>query len=124
MIANFVAGLMQTAVRIRRERDESKRREEERNRKAQERAQLQKDIQEEEQRLEQLNKSIECWERADRMRRFITAYAEKSCSWPVENQAQRSAWIEWANQQADRIDPLVNKKPVSVLDRKRELSWW
>jgi len=31
----------------------------------------------------------------------------------------------WANQQADRVDPFVSEKPVSVLDRKHELrGWW
>lgn len=115
---------MQTAVRIWREKDESKRREDERNRKALERVLLQEDLQAEEQQLEQLNKPVECWERADRMRCFTTTYAEKTCSSQAENEAQRSAWIEWANQQADRMNSLVIKKPASVLDRKRKLNWW
>jgi hypothetical protein len=123
-IADLVAGMMQTAIQIRRDREECKRREEGQQKRAMERAQLQRDIQEEEKKLEQLNKSFECWDRADRMRCFIKAYADKSGSWPKEKQSQRSAWIEWANQQADRIDPLVTKRPASVLDRKHELNWW
>jgi hypothetical protein len=75
-------------------------------------------------KLEQLNKSVDDRERAERLRRFIAAYAEKSLSWPAEKQPQYQAWIEWATRQADRLDPFVLEKRPSVLDRKRELSWW
>jgi hypothetical protein len=63
-------------------------------------------------------------QRAERMRRFIAAYAEKSSSWSVEKQPKYKAWMEWATQQADRADPFVSEKPPSVLDRKNELSRW
>jgi hypothetical protein len=124
LIAGFVAGLMQTAIRMRRDREERKRREDEQKKRSQERAQLQNDIQEEEKKLEQFNNWVEGWERAERMRRFIAAYTEKARTWPAEKQSKHSAWVEWATRQADRIDPLVTEKPVSVLDRKHELRWW
>lgn len=124
LIAGFVAGLMQTAIRMRRDREERKRHEDEQKKRLQERAQLQQDIQEEEKKLEQLDNWVEGWERAERMRRFIAAYAEKARSWPAEKQSKVSAWVEWATRQADRIDPLVTEKRVSVLDRKHELRWW
>lgn len=104
--------------------EEEKRRELEQQKRAEEAIQLRKDIQEEEKKLEQFNKWVDDWERAERLRRFIAVYAEKSHSWPAERQAEHKAWIEWAQEQADRVDPFVSQKPASVLDRKRELNWW
>jgi hypothetical protein len=124
LIGDFVAGLMRTAIALRRQEEERKRCEAEEQKKARERAQLREDIQEEEKKLEQFNKWVDEWERAERLRRFIAAYAKKSRSWSAEKQPQYKAWIEWAGRQADRIDPFVSEKPASVLDRKRELSWW
>lgn len=124
VIADFVAGLMRTAVALRRQEEERKRREAEQQRRAQEREQLRKDIQEEEEKLKQFNQWVDDWERAERLRRFIAAYAQKTGSWSVEKQSKYKAWIEWATRQADRIDPFVSEKPTSVLDRKRELGYW
>jgi predicted RNase H-like nuclease (RuvC/YqgF family) len=124
LLGDFVAGLMRTAVAIRRQEDERKQREDERERRAREAEQLRKDIQEEDKKLEQLNQWAESWERAERPRRFIAAYAEKSISWSAEKQAQYKAWIEWATKQADRLDPFVSEKPASVLERKQELRSW
>jgi hypothetical protein len=124
LVGDFVAGLMRTAVAIRRQEEERKQREAEQDRRAREAEQLRKDIQEEEKKLEQLNQWVESWEHAERLRRFIAVYAEKSISWSAEKQAQYKAWIEWAAKQADRLDPFVPEKPASVLDRKHELRSW
>lgn len=124
VIGDFVAGLMRTAVALRRQAEEKKRRELEERKRAEEAIQLRKDIQEEEKKLEQFNKWVDDWEHAERLRQFIVVYTEKSRSWPSERQAEHKAWIEWAQKQADRLDPFVKEKPTSVLDRKRELSWW
>ena len=75
-------------------------------------------------KLEQFNKWVDEWERAERLRRFIAAYVEKYQSWSAEKQPQYKAWIEWATRQADRIDPFVVEKPASVLDRKHEARGW
>lgn len=64
------------------------------------------------------------WEAAERIRRFTAAYAEWAASQPAEEQARRNEWIEWANNQAARLDPFVDDKPESVLDRKEELPRW
>ncbi len=55
------------------------------------------------------------------MRRFIALYAEKSESWPAENQPKYREWIEWAHRPTDRLDPFVLERPTSVVDRKHEL---
>jgi hypothetical protein len=123
-IADFVAGLMRTAVAQRRREEKRKRDEAEKEKRARERAQLQKDVQEEEEKLKKFDDWMDAWERAERMRRFIATYAEKGSSWSAEKQPKYKAWIEWAAEQADRVDPFVSEKPASVLDRKHELSRW
>jgi predicted RNase H-like nuclease (RuvC/YqgF family) len=124
LIPEFVAGLMRTAIVLRRQEEARKQREADERRRAQEANQLRQDIQEEEKKLEQLNKWIENWERAERLRRFIAAYAEKTRSRSAEKQPEYQAWIAWATRQADRLDPFVLEKPASVLDRKQLLSRW
>jgi hypothetical protein len=123
-IADFVAGLMRTAVAQRRREEKRKRDEAEKDRRARERVQLQKDVQQEEEKLKEFDDWMDAWERAERMRSFIAAYAEKSSLWSVEKQPKYKAWIEWATRQADRADPFISEKPPSVLDRKNELSRW
>jgi hypothetical protein len=124
LIPDVIAGLIRTAVSLRKQEEDRIRREADEQRRTREREQLRKDIKEEEEKLEEFQKRIESWDQADRMRRFIAAYEEKSRSWPAEKQKQYKAWVEWAHRQADRIDPLVPKKSASVLDRKHELIWW
>jgi hypothetical protein len=123
-IADFVAGLMRTAVAQRRREEKRKRDEAEKERRERERAQLRVDVQQEEEKLKEFDDWMDAWERAERMRRFVAAYAERSSSWSVEKQPKYKAWIEWATQQADRVDPFVSEKPPSVLDRKNELGRW
>jgi hypothetical protein len=124
LIADFLAGLMRTAVALRRQEEERKQREAEEKRRAQERVQLQKEIEAEEKKLEQFNHWVDQWDRAERLRRFIAAYSEKSRLRSAEKQPEYKAWIEWATRQADRLDPFVAEKPASVLDRKHELRGW
>lgn len=124
LIAEFVAGLMRTAVAKRRQEEERKQREAKEQKRARERSQLLKEIREEEEKLKQLNAWVDAWERAERLRRFIAAYEEKTRSWSPEKQPRYKAWIDWATLQADRIDPFVSEKPASVLDRKDEVSSW
>ncbi|MGO9432876.1 MAG: hypothetical protein ACLP00_01110 [Terracidiphilus sp.] len=124
LVPDFVAGLMRTAVSVRRQDEQRKKEQGEQERRAREREHLREAIAKEEKRLEQFIATFECWERAERMRRFIAAYTAKSSDAPPEKQAQDKGWIEWASQQADRIDPFVTEKPKSVLDRKSEIAWY
>ncbi|MGB9233485.1 MAG: hypothetical protein WCC04_03665 [Terriglobales bacterium] len=121
LIPDFVAGLMRVAVILRQKEEERKRHELEEQKRTQELARLRKEIEEEEKKLEQFKNWVENWERAEQMRRFIAAYAEKSQSWAAEKQPKHRQWVEWATRQADRLDPFVQERPASVLDRKHEL---
>ncbi len=85
---------------------------------------LRKQIEEEEAKLAQLNQWIKGWEEAERIRRFITAYAEHTQSRPADSQPRHREWIDWAKIQADRLDPFVLDRPTSVLDQKNELRGW
>jgi len=76
-ISDFSAGVMRTAVALRRHEQELKERESERQRRVQEMIKLRAQIEAEEKKVEQFNQSIESWEKAERLRRFIAAYAEK-----------------------------------------------
>jgi hypothetical protein len=49
-------------------------------------------------------------------------YTRAAAGWAAEKQSHYKEWIAWANQQADRVDPFVCEKPVSVLDRKHEVT--
>jgi hypothetical protein len=124
LIPDFVAGVMRTAVALRLREQELKERELERQKRAQEMIKLREQIEAEEKKMEQFNQWIESWEKAERLRRFIAAYAQKTSKWAAEKQSHYKEWIAWANQQADRVDPFVSEKPVSVLDRKPELRGW
>jgi hypothetical protein len=124
LIPDFVAGVMRTAVALRLREQELKESELERQKRAQEMIKLREQIEAEEKKMEQFNQWIESWEKAERLRRFIAAYSEKTSKWAAEKQSHYKEWIAWANQQADRVDPFVSEKPASVLDRKRELRGW
>lgn len=124
VIPDFIAGLMRTAVVVRREEEARLRQEQERQRKEQERAELRVQIDEEEKKLKQFEEWLENWDKAEQMRRFIAVYAEKSLSWAPEKQQKYREWAEWAAKQADRLDPFVEDRPQSVLDRKHELRWY
>jgi predicted RNase H-like nuclease (RuvC/YqgF family) len=110
VVPEIVAGLMPTAVALRRQDEDRKREEAERERKAREREQLRKEIEEEEKKLEHLNESVRSWDRAERMRRFIAIYAERSSVWPDKKQAESKAWIAWASEQAARMDPSCGRE--------------
>jgi hypothetical protein len=121
LIPDFIAGMMRTALVLRRAEEDRIRHENERQKRERDREELRKLVAEEERKLEQFNQWMDNFESAERMRRFIAAYAEKTSSRSPEKQPNHREWIEWANQQADRLDPFVAKKPASVLDRKNEI---
>jgi hypothetical protein len=91
LIPDSVSGLMRIAVALRRREEDRKRRDAEQQKRAQERAQIQKDIEEKEKKLEQFNIWIDLWKSAERMRRFIAAYGEKTRSRSAEKQLRHDA---------------------------------
>lgn len=123
LIPDFVAGLMRTAVIFRQREDERKQHQLKQQERAQELAQLREDIEEEEKKLKEFNDWIENWERAERMRRLITVYAEKSRAWPAEKHRNTASGSSGPLGRQTGLNPFVSERPASVLDRKQELGW-
>jgi hypothetical protein len=84
------ASLMRTAIVLRRDEEEKNRRELEQQQHERERAELRKQIEAEEAKVAQLDQWAKGWEEAERLRRFISAYAEKAQTWPTDSQPKTS----------------------------------
>lgn len=105
--------------------------EEERQRKIKEREReieryrLSEKIREEEKKVETLDEWVTNWSRARLYREFVSAL---EASWKLQDEgvpkgSERANRLNWMRRQADRLDPLVDSPP-SILDRKREVSWY
>lgn len=120
---SFVAGLVQMAARVKEHEEEQRRREEERRqaeRRRQEeerrRTERRKLYQAEKARVNELLAQAENYEKSQRVRKLIEAVrAAHEAKGPIEPGSELAKWIEWAHQQADRLDPL-RPSPSSILD--------
>jgi len=76
-------------------------------------------IKEEEERLAELNEEVVAWHRSQQMRQYIQAVRDLALKQhgAIEEGSKLCEWLTWAEQQADRLDPLV-ESPASVLDEK------
>ena len=97
----------------------------ERKTKERERAELARQVPEEEKKVNDLEGWVSSWARARQMRDFIAAL---EIVWTQEGhdlspEAQKGQRIIWMKQQADRLDPMSPSAP-SILDRKGELNRW
>ncbi|MCC6694363.1 MAG: hypothetical protein IT365_01920 [Candidatus Hydrogenedentes bacterium] len=123
LLNKFICALYRSAVtarsdRIQREIDEAKRLE--RQRRNEELRRLQ---QIERTRLENLEKHAELWKRSEVIRAYVAAVQERTDKDTFTyGDLPVTEWIDWALQQADRLDPLC-VSPYSVLDEKVD-SWW
>lgn len=97
----------------------------EQQKKDRERAELGRQIAEEEKKVQDLETWVSNWARAQQMRDFISAleklWAQQGHD--LSPEAQEGQRIIWMKQQADRLDPML-PSPPSILDRKGELSSW
>lgn len=100
VLGSFVEGLERVAVVVGKRRAEFEERE--RVRREQERLR-----QRERDRLRQLTEWLSGWEEAERARQFLRA-AHEALGDAADVPAETSAWLEWADTYADRIDPLVS----------------
>ena len=118
-----VAGLIEMAGRIKeeeqeRERQAELRRQEEQRRQeeAQRRAELRKQYEAEQARVNTLLRQAENHHTSKIVRELIEAVREAhAAQGPIEPDSDVAQWIEWATQQADRLDPL-RPSPPSILD--------
>ena len=118
----FIIGLIKAAQyekdrRIQKAKDEEERRKQERQR-----AELSHKIYEEEKRVEELLEEVSAWTRSQQMHKYIEAVHKSAMEkhGSIEQGSKLEKWLIWAQQQAERLDPLCDSPP-SVLDRK---SWY
>lgn len=126
MLNVFVTTLYRTAEdikieRARLEKLQRDREEAERKRQDFERQRIQKmwEIREEEERVAALLARADAWSRSEALRRFIDAVREAAIhrDGRIEEGSDADRWLQWATDQADRLDPLF-KSPPSILDEK------
>lgn len=56
-----------------------------------------------------LVRATTAWERAMRLRSFCDVVERAIAAWPDERRAQGHAWLTWAREQADRLDPSIDR---------------
>jgi hypothetical protein len=49
-------------------------------------------------------------------------YTRAAAGWAAEKQSHHKEWIAWRTSRLTGFDPFVCEKPVSVLDRKHEVT--
>lgn len=76
-------------------------------------------IQEEELRIKALIQSVDSWSLAQRLRNYLKIVRDdpEASRRAIPKKQDPIAWLAWAHQQADRLDPLV-PNPSSILDEK------
>jgi hypothetical protein len=127
---NFVKGLIKLAVQKKeyeRKEAEQEQLRLEMQRQAEEmerqRAELERMIQEEKQRVSQLITDAENRHKSKMIRNFISEvekeYSDGKCIY--EPASDFEAWIKWARNQADRLDPLT-ASPPSIIDEEAKLN--
>jgi hypothetical protein len=82
-------------------------------------------VDDEEARIQRLEKCADNWHRAKRIREYVLALVEDRTRQgkDLSPDTTLGKWATWAFQQADRIDPL-GENATSIVDRKWELEGW
>ena len=116
-----MAGFIRLALADRAEEQKRAAAERERQRIAQEQAQLEGVIKAEKSKVRALGQAAARWSRAEQIRSFISAARDAAVQngESVETGSRLGDWIVWAERQADRMDPL-KESPPSIIDRMTE----
>ena len=117
-VSRIAAGLIRLALSDRADTENRAAQERERKRSAEEWAQLEASIKTEKSKVRALEGATARWSRAEQVRSFVSAArtAAIQSGQSVEPGTRFGDWIIWAEQQADRLDPL-KESPVSLIDR-------
>ena len=120
-LLRFAAGLRQHNEKMERRQREERDREERREAETKRRAELRTQIKAEQTRVDALLQQAKNWRQSEFLRQFIEASKAHYLAMHgvMEPQSKFAQWVEWAVQQADRLDPLV-PSPPSILDEKVE----
>jgi hypothetical protein len=126
LLSQCVGALLREGLSLRIQEESAKLAEIERQKRAEEQWKLRKLIDEEEKKVRDLDAWVTSWARAEQIRGFVSALEKlwTEQGHDLSPEAQKGQRILWMRQQADRLDPLVDPSPPSILDRKGELSGW
>jgi hypothetical protein len=123
----MIIALKERAERYKREKEEQAKQE----RIDEVRAEL-RQIEKEEKKIQALEREAIRWQRAERIRGYIGAVRRDAIrKTDSTDRAKVLEWIEWAERQADRIDP-SKPSPLSLVDDKERVirrlqaaeGWW
>jgi len=117
LLNEVVLGMVIVADGNRTRRLEWARKESERQEAARQRAILEQQRREEEARRQALERQAELWAKSRLLRSYIEAVEETAIQEGLSREPGTDVchWLEWARQQADRIDPLKTKPSGGVL---------
>jgi hypothetical protein len=127
-----VAGMMRIALKERAERDKREKEEQAKQKRIDEvRAEL-RQIEKEEKKIRALEREAIRWQRAEWIRAYIEAVRHDAAGKTVSKEGAKILdWVEWAERQADRIDPSKPSPPSLVDDKERVIrrlqaveGWW
>ena len=122
LLPQVAAGFIRIALKKRSEQEKRAAEERARREREAERAELERSIKVEHSKVRALHRAAANWDRAEQVRSFLTA-ARESAERNGQSVAAGTAfgdWLGWAEQQANRIDPL-RESPASIFDRPREV---
>jgi hypothetical protein len=127
-----IAGMMKIALAARARREAEEKKEQARQKRIDEVRAVLEQIEKEEKKIKALEREAIAWHRAQRIREYIAAARRDAVRrTDPEDQAKVLEWVEWAERQADRIDPL-KPSPHSLVDQKQKVirrleaveGWW
>jgi hypothetical protein len=106
---SFIVGLIKAAEAIKAERLERERWMRERQEEERKREEMARLRRKEEERLQSLDKQIAGWYKSKQIRAYIEAVRQAAIQkhGAIAEGSQLDQWLTWANQQADRFDPLL-----------------
>lgn len=115
---DVVIALIDFAFKEKSRRAEHERRERERKEYEKLKHEKQEAIRKEKAKLNDLETVAEDWNKSQKLRLFIEAVRQVSDEIRIGSGEDVSDWLDWATQQADRLDPLV-ESPPSILDEEQ-----
>jgi predicted Holliday junction resolvase-like endonuclease len=109
---NFIVGLVRAAVAKRSWRIECERQERERQARQLEWIEQEERRRKEAAQLQALLQETDNWSKSNLIREYTRAVREDAIRrhGKIDLGSELDRWIEWANQQADRLDPLVDSQ--------------
>jgi hypothetical protein len=119
-IPKCIGGMIRLAVYAKEQREIRAKQDTEKQKQIDEIEDELKRIQEEESRISLLRRDAAAWGKSEQIRRYIAAVKNDVNRKPDSSEKTKTLeWIEWAERQADRIDPL-KKSPDSIVDKKEQ----